>query len=341
MEVLRREVWHFHHSQLVCGQGGRLRVGTWCPPSLSPGRSPRLVDTSSGPGGTSDLISVVCSKTGSLRSPRKDPSPFLQPSSPPTGKPPAVHPVARSALPVSVVLSICASLSSERPYPVKRHHFYCPTLPRWVLGWMGTNTHVGGDLSRDRWTERFGEGGHLLRSQWPLTGISFSGLCLGQKTYLQAEDLPQVSQVLFFPWGQCKTPPSSQPQASGGWRKEIQNWLMKNTCEKPWGWELGKLGHRDKAKFLTLYSTYDLDGRDHRMYHRQTTWSVSGELVDLMVTGEQTLPVAQVRWLCPGIWRDLFSFHSRVLTTKWEGVALSSHFMFLLWRKRWTWHLLS
>lgn len=27
-----------------------------------------------------------------------------------------------------------------------------------------------------------GEGGHLLRSQWPLTGVSLSGLCLGQKT---------------------------------------------------------------------------------------------------------------------------------------------------------------
>lgn len=64
MEVLRREVWHFCHSQLVCGQGGRLRVGTWCPLSLSPGRRPRLVTTSSEPGGTPDLISAVYSKTG-------------------------------------------------------------------------------------------------------------------------------------------------------------------------------------------------------------------------------------------------------------------------------------
>lgn len=71
MEILRRKAWHFHHSQLICGQGGRLRVGTWSAPSLSPGRRPCLVDTRSGPGGTSDLISVVCSKTGSLRSPRK------------------------------------------------------------------------------------------------------------------------------------------------------------------------------------------------------------------------------------------------------------------------------
>lgn len=90
---------------------------------------------------------------------------------------------------------------------------------------------------------------------------------------------------------------------------------MNNKCEQAGGWELEKLRHRDKPKFLILYLTYDLDGRYHRMYQSQTSWSVSWS-----VTGEQTLPVAQVRWPCPGIWRDLFSFHSRVLTTKWEGV---------------------
>lgn len=85
------------------------------------------------------------------------------------------------------------------------------------------------------------------------------------------------------------------------------------------------LESRDKAKFPIPLMTQDFAGTYHCMYHRRRRWSFPSEPLDLVVAGEQTLPLAQVMGLCP---RKVLFPQPGLLDTM--GVsALFFHFLFL------------
>lgn len=79
------------------------------------------------------------------------------------------------------------------------------------------------------------KGGDLLRSQWPLTGISLPGLCLSQMTHVQAgEPIPRGprSHLLL---GHNIGPPSLPGHLEDGGEERNLKLINKNVYKGPQG----------------------------------------------------------------------------------------------------------